>query len=152
MKLMDIDSEHLGIPDTMYQAVVKMPSAEFQRICRDLGAGVGGEAVTISCDKDGVSFKSTGQLGTGTTKLRQTGSVDSNESVTVDLQEAISQTFALRYLNIFTKATSLSETVSLSLSNDNPLLVEYLISDLGYIRYYLAPKIDEEPDATNADE
>merc|ERR1712137_122497 len=34
MKLMDIDSEHLGIPDTDYQAVVKMSSAEFQRICR----------------------------------------------------------------------------------------------------------------------
>ena len=36
MKLMDIDSEHLGIPDTDYNAQVKMPSAEFQRICRDL--------------------------------------------------------------------------------------------------------------------
>ena len=36
MKLMDIDSEHLGIPDTEYKCTVKMPSAEFQRICRDL--------------------------------------------------------------------------------------------------------------------
>jgi proliferating cell nuclear antigen len=34
LKLMDIDSEHLGIPDTEYEAVVKMPSTEFQRICR----------------------------------------------------------------------------------------------------------------------
>jgi proliferating cell nuclear antigen len=31
---MDIDSEQLGIPDTEYAATVKMPSAEFQRICR----------------------------------------------------------------------------------------------------------------------
>lgn len=36
LKLMDIDSENLGIPDTDYKAVVRMPSAEFQRICRDL--------------------------------------------------------------------------------------------------------------------
>jgi len=36
LKLMDIDSEHLGIPDTEYSAVVKMPAAEFQRIMRDL--------------------------------------------------------------------------------------------------------------------
>ena len=36
IKLMDIDSEHLGIPDTDYNATVKMPSAEFQRIVRDL--------------------------------------------------------------------------------------------------------------------
>lgn len=36
MKLMDIDSEHLGIPETDYQAIVRMPSSEFARICKDL--------------------------------------------------------------------------------------------------------------------
>jgi hypothetical protein len=33
---MDIDSEHLGIPDTDYKATVKMSAGEFQRIIRDL--------------------------------------------------------------------------------------------------------------------
>ena len=36
IKLMDIDQEHLGIPDTDYAATINMPSGEFQRICRDL--------------------------------------------------------------------------------------------------------------------
>lgn len=36
IKLMDIDQEHLGIPDTDYAATIEMPSAEFQRISRDL--------------------------------------------------------------------------------------------------------------------
>ena len=34
LKLMDIDSEQLGIPDTEYTATVRMPSSEFQRICK----------------------------------------------------------------------------------------------------------------------
>jgi hypothetical protein len=38
MKLMDIDSEHLGIPEAEYHAIVKMPSAEFARICKDLAS------------------------------------------------------------------------------------------------------------------
>jgi len=38
IKLMDIDQEHLGIPETSYAATIAMPSAEFQRICRDLSA------------------------------------------------------------------------------------------------------------------
>jgi hypothetical protein len=38
MKLMDIDSEHLGIPDSEYQAIVRMPSSEFMRICKDLSS------------------------------------------------------------------------------------------------------------------
>ncbi|RYQ95462.1 hypothetical protein Ahy_B08g090763 [Arachis hypogaea] len=33
MKLMDIDSEHLGIPEAEYHAIVRMPSTEFARIC-----------------------------------------------------------------------------------------------------------------------
>jgi len=38
MKLMDIDSEHLGIPEAEYHAIVKMPSSEFARICKDLSS------------------------------------------------------------------------------------------------------------------
>lgn len=38
MKLMEIDSEHLGIPDAEYHAIVRMPSAEFARICKDLSS------------------------------------------------------------------------------------------------------------------
>ena len=36
LKLMVIDSEHLGIPETEYSAEVTMPSGEFSKICRDL--------------------------------------------------------------------------------------------------------------------
>lgn len=37
LKLMDIESEHLGIPDTEYKCNVRLPASEFQRIIRDLG-------------------------------------------------------------------------------------------------------------------
>jgi proliferating cell nuclear antigen len=36
-KLMDIEAEQLGIPDTEYKVHVTMPSTEFQRIIRDIG-------------------------------------------------------------------------------------------------------------------
>lgn len=36
IKLMDIDQEHMGIPETDYAAAITLPSAEFQKICRDL--------------------------------------------------------------------------------------------------------------------
>lgn len=62
----------------------------------------------------------------------------------VNLNNPVSLTFALRYLNNFTKATSLSPTVRLSLSKDLPITVEYEIEKLGYLRFYLAPKIEED--------
>lgn len=45
LKLMDIDSDTLGIPDTDYDARVTMPSAEFARIVKDLATL--GESVRI---------------------------------------------------------------------------------------------------------
>ncbi|PWN52944.1 putative proliferating cell nuclear antigen [Violaceomyces palustris] len=69
MKLMDIDSEHLGIPDTQYDAVVKMSSGEFGRICRDLGNI--GESVKIEVTKEGVSFAAEGEIGQARMTLKQ---------------------------------------------------------------------------------
>lgn len=51
MKLMNLDQEHLGIPETNYACIVRMPSIEFARICRDLSQF--GESVVIGCTKEG---------------------------------------------------------------------------------------------------
>ena len=73
--------------------------------------------------------------------------MDKQEDATViELQEPVSLTFALRYLNSFAKATPLSSTVTLSMSKELPVVVEYRIQDIGFVKFYLAPKIDEEED------
>jgi len=144
LKLMDIDSEQLGIPDTQYKCIIKMPSQEFQRICRDLSAL--GDTVVISATKEGIKFSVVGDIGSGDMTLKnsaQTVDGDASDNVLIELEEPVTQTFALRYLSNFTKASSLSQTVSISLGPDVPLVVEYKIDDLGSVRYYLAPKIDD---------
>lgn len=139
---MDIDAEHLGIPDTEYQCIVQMPAAEFQRICREIS--IIGDTVQISASKEGVKFSVNGDMGSGNVMLRQNTAVEKDELPTViELEDDVSLTFALRYLNFFTKATSLSDSVTLKMSKDVPLVVEYKMEDLGHIRYYLAPKIEE---------
>jgi len=143
MKLMNLDQEHLGIPETDYSAVIKMPSGEFQRVVRDLSQF--GESVVICCTKEGVKFSAAGDIGTGNIKLAQTSNVDKEEeAVIIEMQEPVTLTFACRYLNMFTKASCLASQVSLSMSPDVPLVVEYNIGEIGQVRYYLAPKIEDE--------
>lgn len=90
-------------------------------------------------------FSASGDIGSANVKLAQTNNFDKEEeSVTIEMQEPVTLTFACQYLNSFTKATSLSAQVQLSMSANVPLVVEYQIPDLGHIRYYLAPKIDED--------
>merc|ERR1712093_810531 len=142
LKLMVIDSEHLGIPDTDYCAEVTMPAGEFQKITRDLTTF--GDTATIAATKEGVKFSVTGDIGTGNVTVRQNAAVEKEQQTLIELQEPVSLTFALRYLNFFTKATPMSESVTLSLSKEVPLAVEYAVGDMGHLRYYLAPKVDEE--------
>ncbi|EMS47535.1 Proliferating cell nuclear antigen [Triticum urartu] len=143
MKLMDIDSEHLGIPDSEYQAIVRMPSSEFSRICKDLSSI--GDTVIISVTKEGVKFSTAGDIGTANIVCRQNNTVDKPEQSTIiEMQEPVSLTFALRYMNSFTKASPLSDQVTISLSSELPVVVEYKIGEMGYIRFYLAPKIEED--------
>ncbi|KAH0350830.1 proliferating cell nuclear antigen, partial [Aureobasidium melanogenum] len=143
IKLMDIDQEHLGIPDTDYAASITLPSAELQRICRDLSAL--SESVNIECTKEGVKFGCTGDIGSGSVTLRQHTNVEKEDlNVDIQLSEPVSLTFSLKYLVNFCKASGLSSRVKLCLSTDVPLMVEYSLANNSYLRFYLAPKIGDE--------
>lgn len=140
---MEIDGDTLSIPDTPYKATVKMPAAEFQRIIRDMQ--VLGETCTISVNKEGIRFSANGPIGTGNILLRQNAAAEEEKNqVIVDMEEPVELNFALRYLNFFTKATPLATQVIISLNPDVPMVVEYPIQELGHIKFYLAPKIEEE--------
>ncbi|KAI0325072.1 proliferating cell nuclear antigen [Cubamyces sp. BRFM 1775] len=260
MKLMDIDADTLGIPDTEYDASVTMPSAEFARIVRDLSNL--GESVRIEVSKEGIRFVTDGESANGNILIKQSaeapskkkgssskrndddddepedeegasgdevddgeggkkkikkekvkkeengdedvemngedededagefkpskkdkGSDDEDEDededggsskkrkkapgksskpakkakkeaesddddddfdgVRIEMNQAVTLTFSLKYLVNFSKSSALSKKVQLMMSNDVPLLVSYGFNQ-GHIRYYLAPKIGDD--------
>jgi proliferating cell nuclear antigen len=102
------------------------------------------QSLTFAC----YSFAPCVFLCLGSIVLKQNSSADDEEDqIQIKLEEEVSLTFALRYLNYFAKATPLSTQVSLKMSPDVPLVVEYGIEDMGQIRFYLAPKIEEDEEA-----
>ncbi|MCJ1440471.1 MAG: proliferating cell nuclear antigen [Stictis urceolatum] len=140
IKLMDIDQEHLGIPETEYAATISMPSADFQKICRDLMAL--SESVSIEATKEGVKFACQGDIGSGSVTLRSHTNLEQpGKNVNIDLSEPVALTFSLKYLVNFCKASGLSDSVKLCLSNEVPLLVEYELASNSWLRFYLAPKV-----------
>lgn len=69
----------------MHLRPFQMPSAEFARIMKDLA--VIGDTCTIACDKDGVNFSVSGDLGKGNIMVRNNTSVD---------KEAVSQSVSCK--------------------------------------------------------
>merc|ERR1712013_691095 len=143
LKLMQIESEHMEIPEQHYKVVVKMPSGEFQKICRDLKEF--GETMQMKASKEGITFSVQGDMGTGNVMLKPRESEKPEERVTLTVHEPVTATFALRYLVNFAKAAPLCSFVELGMGPDAPLMVKYDVeaSDNGYMQFYLAPKIDE---------
>jgi len=143
LKLMQIESEHMEIPDQQYKVVAKMPSSEFLKICRDLKEF--GETMSIQASKEGIRFSVQGDVGTGNVVLKPRDSEKPEERVALTVHESVTATFALRYLVTFAKAAPLCSTVELGLGPDSPLSVKYELenADNGYMQFYLAPKIDE---------
>lgn len=145
VKLMQIDSEHLALTDDGYDAQVTMPSNEFQRICRDLSAF--GDAVTIAVVKHSVTFKASGDVGEGTITLLENTSEKEEDKVQIEMDNPVSLTFSFKYLHYFCRGAPLSPHVKLTLRNDSPLITQYDIADIGNIRYFLAPKVNDEDEA-----
>merc|ERR1712028_326216 len=68
LKLMQIESEHMEIPEQQYKVVAKLPSAEFLKICRDLKEF--GETMQVQASKEGIRFSVQGDIGSGNVMLK----------------------------------------------------------------------------------
>lgn len=142
MKLIDIDSEHLGIPDEEYKCVVKMPSKSFQKEMKNLKTL--GDTAVIHVTKKRVTFKIAGDLAAG--EIYKEVGVD---PIRIQWKQDVELTFALRYLESFCKATVLNDDVVIKLAPERPVCVQYSLvghddTDFGSLRFFLAPKIEED--------
>ncbi|KAL8270597.1 hypothetical protein Esti_005496 [Eimeria stiedai] len=158
LRLMGIEQESLGVPDEEESDVVITFSAkEFASIVNTLKEF--SDSVKIEVDKNGVKFITNGDIGGGEVVLKpREGNSDDDLDVGVDVQvnHPVSQTYAVKYLVFFSKAASLSNSCTLSMTAHRPIAVKFDILDpiqgesrsaapkLGHFKFYLAPKMDDE--------
>lgn len=141
-KLMDIDQEQMGIPDTDFPVKIAMSSAEFQNIVRDLKEL--DDVVELQVGKEGVCFAVKGATSSGEI-VRQPATMDQGnpEVLTCQYSAPCAVKLALRYLNMFGKATALAPRVSIHFGSELPVNVAYTMHTIGTLQFYLAPKMDD---------
>merc|ERR1712194_159226 len=142
LNLISLDSEQLQIPETTYTSSIVMPTSDFSNICRQLHQL--SESVTIKTTQKSIVFEVNGDIGNGCLERKDNASDKLSEQTIINVDEPVSNMFSLSILNYFNKAASLSDQVQLSLSENTPLVVEYKIGEMGSLKFYLAPKLNEE--------
>lgn len=134
------------IPRTKYECQVQMSSKEYKNVLCDLQLIA--QSVRISCSTNNLKFSITSEEQHGDVTYKHRDHIQANSNfVQIKYQQQtdankISKHLAIRYLTSFTKATILSEFVTLCMATNMPFLTQYTFSS-GYLRYYLAPKIED---------
>lgn len=142
LNLLNLDIQALGIPDTEYSTYIKMSSNEFVSLCKDFTSL--SDSVKIEVQNDIASFSIVGKSGQGKITLKNNNAEKNEDQISIICREEVCCTYGLQYLNSFAKASSLSEIVTINVSSKFPLMIEYEIEAMGSIKFYLAPKMDDE--------
>ena len=145
LKLMLIDNEQVHVGGMEYDTHIKMHSSSFSEVCKDMQ--MLGDTCQFTSSSNTLSFDVHGDIGSGQTILQHDEEYTDNDTkkdkVHINTSVSCNLTFSLKYLTIFAKAMSVSSTVELSLQEDAPLQVKYIMDKIGYLCFYVAPKIIE---------
>jgi proliferating cell nuclear antigen len=133
-KLLDINDDMLSVPEIEMNVLTTIPSIDFQRIIRDMYNL--GQIINIKRSRETIEFSCEGGLASQKTVI---------ECVEPGPSTPLGNSFSLKYINMFTRATSLCASVQLmqhDSAEDMPIVFRYSIANLGELKFYLAPKVD----------
>ena len=132
LKLLDINESRIEVPDIEMTTITTLPSVDFQRLCRDM-SNIGADIEIKRCGKE-IKFRCDGDFA--------------NQETSVECLEespTITGLYSLKYLNIFTKATSMCASVQIIQEIGNRFLIlKYNVANLGELKFYLATKVSED--------
>ena len=135
LRLIEPEPEELEYPDVKFSSIINLPSADFQKIIRDLSCI--SDKLEIKSVGNELIFKCNGQFASA--EIHRTESDGSMGFILKqDSTKVIQGEFSLKNLGYFIKCTNLCSQIEVYLENDLPLVVKYDVASLGTIRLCLA--------------
>jgi proliferating cell nuclear antigen len=140
--LLELDEELLEIPDNKYPFVLCLPSIDFQKICKDM-KNLNSETMDIKHHKNQLILSTTGEFAKQiTVRTPNTNNHNNLQIIQSDTNESYQGIFNLGKLIDFTRFTNLGgspTSMRMLLKNDHPIILIYIVGDLGELMLCLAP-------------
>jgi len=135
LRLIEPEPEELQYPDVKFSSIINLPSADFQKIIRDLSCI--SDKLEIKSVGNELIFKCSGQFASA--EIHRTESDGSMSFLQKqDSSKVIQGEFSLKNLGYFIKCTNLCQQIEVFLENDLPLVVKYNVASLGEIKLCVA--------------
>lgn len=120
--------------DSEYPITIEIKSDELQRIISQFAKLGGVETLQITYAKNVLQFSAKGDVSKSETQIINVNSTDNN------FNEIINVHVNLRMVVAFVKCYPLSSIARLMIYNEIPLMIEYNVGDLGFVRLGITQK------------
>ncbi len=134
LSLMDIEMDHLDLPDFDYTTIIKLPTSEYNKLCNSYKEF--GDSVTFQCTSEKIKINVTGDISSGHIEIEN----DSNNEIIHEGDKEIS--FSLKYLCLFCKACSCTDYCFINLGEGIPMKLKFPLGEDDKLEFYIAPKVD----------
>lgn len=139
LKLFSFDTEAYNVPEFDFGAEVTIPTEEFMYVPKLVGTF--GDFIGMQAEDKSITFFQTGGNADASMTLEESSE---KEGLKIEAKESVTQEIAMKYINLISKVAPLCQNVKISLGTNHPVFFDFVISDLAYIRFYIAPKIDND--------
>lgn len=136
MNLMDLEEDNYEIAPIQYTYDIVLPSQDFHKYCKDMA--VLSEKIEIKTTTNKIFFSGKGEICNVEFEIDQSSNGLQIINNTNNINEIVQGLYELRFLLIFTKCSSLCNTVRLLVKNDYPLVVCYNIDSIGELKLNLS--------------
>jgi len=138
MRLIESSASDTPLPKISYDSKIALPSTRFDKILGDIE--VVSDYLSIKTSSENVEFSGKGDSGEATINLEK-GTEDLQEiSVT---QESTGSYSLKDYLDPIVKAVGhTADSIVCEFSSAKPLRIEFKVTNIGRIHFYLAPRVE----------
>jgi proliferating cell nuclear antigen len=138
MPLMDIDVDQLHIPEMDYDVDIELDSKKFKGLIDELSNF--NETLNIDCDGEKMIFESSS--GDGSMKVVIT--TDDVELLAVVENKEIKTSYGIKFISQMCQFYKIAPTCAIHITEDIPIQIKYVIDGDSIMRFYLAPKINND--------
>ena len=139
LNLIEVDETSYQIPPAQFESIITMPSNEFNKICRDMSNLT--DIIEIKSVGSQLIFSCKGDFATQETIMGETDSGLTFVKTSGD-ENIIQGYYNLKHMVLFTKCTSLCNSIELYMKNNFPIVIKFTVGSLGTLKLALAPKIE----------
>jgi proliferating cell nuclear antigen len=137
MRLIEGSASDTPLPKISYDSKIGLSSSTFDKILGDID--VVSDYLSIKTTTNNAEFSGKGDSGEAVINFEK--GMEGLEEITVN--QECTGTYSLEYLNPIVKAMgSTSDSIICEFSSGKPLRIEFKVSNIGRIHFYLAPRVE----------